>query len=142
MSAAAIEHDPNVPEISALAQEAIESWQRTLAAAQGDPRPIFREAARELVRLAIDHTEPNAADVIFAELDAMAAPAGIRLYEAEGIIAEARREIDGEQTIFDAWDRQEGRRNGTVVEAPAAAINGNVKTAPRRVTVASPLPVD
>ena len=115
MSDAALEHDPNVPELSALAIDAIESWQRTLANAQGDRVPIFREACRELVRLAIDHTEVNAADVIFAELDAMAAPAGIRLYEAERIVAEVRREIDDGQTIIDAWERQDRRHNGVVV---------------------------
>jgi hypothetical protein len=112
-----VSDDPNVPEISALASEAIESWQRVLAGAQGDPRPIFREAARDLIRLAIKHTEPNAADVIFAELDAMAAPVGIRLYEAEAIITEVRDEIDGTHTIIDAWERQNRGRNGSGIRA-------------------------
>jgi RecA-family ATPase len=117
MSAAALDHDPNVPEISDLAAQAIESWQRTLAKAQGDRVPIFREACRELIRFALDHNEPNAADWIFAELDAMAVPAGIRLCEAERIVEEVRAELDADSTIMNAWERQDAGRNGVAIPA-------------------------
>jgi len=43
-------NDPNLPELPDFAGQLIESWQRTLANAQGDRVPIFREACRELIQ--------------------------------------------------------------------------------------------
>jgi RecA-family ATPase len=142
MSETAINYDPNVPEIPDEVVRAIESWKRTIANATTpeNRRFAFVQAVHELVRLAIKFTEdPNTADVILAELDAMAAPAGIRLYEAEAIITEVRDEIDGDHTIIDAWEQQDRRHNGEIVcsdeppppnEDDYGTVTASVVTAP------------
>jgi RecA-family ATPase len=92
--------DPNLRERPAFADQALQSWQRTIAQARGDKSGIFRGAAYELMRLAMKEPDANAADIIFADIDDLAILAGVSLDNAEAIKDETRRELEDKPQAY------------------------------------------
>jgi hypothetical protein len=69
--------EADLPEISMYAADCIESWRRTLAAADGDRISLFERAAIELQRVAEREETPAGRQAVIDEIYAMAITAGI-----------------------------------------------------------------